>query len=356
MSLIDQRLAEDLKELKDAISSLGESVRTALSNSLKSLNTNDHALAYETILNDRPINRAAMDINRLSNAFVAKHLPSAGHLRFVSSVMRLSIELERVGDYASSISRSVTVLRSPMDEEVKSQLQEIGSGAVEVFHQAVQAFATDDGELAVMTRKKAKKVNKAFEPTLAKILEKGESRDIQTADLVETVVILRRLERVCDQTMNICEETVFATSGEELPSKKFNVLFLDDSSDGRLELALAEALHNYPDTGSFKYLSKGKYTGDSLAALMQKAGLDKKDVYSESKEWNPEGKSRTHIIVALTDTASEMIDEMPFHAVMLDWDLPGTSGKEGTEAAELRSVYSDISDRMQNLMNIVHGE
>ncbi len=356
MSIIDQRLAENLQELKDAVSALGESVQTALSSSLKALVDSDEALAYETILNDRPINRAAMDINRMCHAFVALHLPSAGHLRFVASVMRLSIELERVGDYASAISRSVTELREPMSDDLKDKLQFIGNGAVEVFRQAVQAFVNDDRELAILTRKKASKVNKAFEATNASILEKGNAGDLKAADLVETSMILRRLERVADQTMNICEETVFATSGEEVSAKKYNILFVDDTSDGRLEIALAEAINNYKKVNGYYYFSKGVYEGDALEGFMASSGLKKSNVFEKAKAWDIDSKVRINVVVALSETAAEMIDDMPFHSVLMDWQLPSISGNRKSEAAEFRSLYSDISDRMANLMYIVYGE
>ena len=70
---------------------------------MHALLTRDRELAAEVILGDLPINREVRAIDALCHAFVARHLPSAGHLRFVSSVLRLNVELERIGDYAVTI-------------------------------------------------------------------------------------------------------------------------------------------------------------------------------------------------------------------------------------------------------------
>ena len=56
----------------------------------RALLTLDRDLAYATVLGDKPINREIRELDRLCHAFVARHLPSAGHLRFVSSVLRLT--------------------------------------------------------------------------------------------------------------------------------------------------------------------------------------------------------------------------------------------------------------------------
>ena len=68
------------------------------------------AQAAQTILDDYVTNRQTRELDRLCHAFVARHLPSAGHLRYVSSVLRLGIALERIGDYATTVSRTAAQL------------------------------------------------------------------------------------------------------------------------------------------------------------------------------------------------------------------------------------------------------
>ena len=57
----------------------------------------DNELAYLTVLGDNPINRNSRKLDSLCHAFIARHLPSAGHLRLMSSIVRVNVALERIG-------------------------------------------------------------------------------------------------------------------------------------------------------------------------------------------------------------------------------------------------------------------
>ena len=83
-------------------------VETSVRNAMHALHTGNNKLASTTILADHRINRSMRRIDASCHKFIALHLPSAGHLRLLSSVIRANIELERIGDYAVTISREVS--------------------------------------------------------------------------------------------------------------------------------------------------------------------------------------------------------------------------------------------------------
>jgi len=95
--LYEERLQRDLNKIRTSVAEVSEKVEHALRQAIKALLTRDRQLANETILGDLPINRAIRHIDRLCHFFVARHLPSAGHLRFVSAVLRMNIAIERLG-------------------------------------------------------------------------------------------------------------------------------------------------------------------------------------------------------------------------------------------------------------------
>src|SRR6056300_1407039 len=103
MSHLEQRLEHDLNEIRDHIATMSTSVERALQGAFRALHEADDKLAFTTILSDLPINRMMRKIDRMCHAFIAVHLPSAGHLRFISSVICANIILERIGDYAVTI-------------------------------------------------------------------------------------------------------------------------------------------------------------------------------------------------------------------------------------------------------------
>ena len=81
MSHYEERLQEDLDRLHTTVQTLGDTVGTAMRNAVRALLENDVELANEVIIGDLAINRSSRDLDRSCHAFVARHLPSAGHLR-----------------------------------------------------------------------------------------------------------------------------------------------------------------------------------------------------------------------------------------------------------------------------------
>ena len=96
MSGYEQRLAEDKAEIRRRVVDVGARVEKAVSSAVDALLSHDRAGAYRLVLEDLPINREVRALNQRCHAFIARHIPSAGHLRFVSSVLQMNVALERI--------------------------------------------------------------------------------------------------------------------------------------------------------------------------------------------------------------------------------------------------------------------
>jgi phosphate transport system protein len=107
----EERLEKDLAWIRDLVAIVGQTVTKAVDDSVLAALNLDRDLAASTVIGDYTINRQTRELDRLCHVFVARHLPSAGHLRYISAVLRLGIALERIGDYATTISRTVAPLR-----------------------------------------------------------------------------------------------------------------------------------------------------------------------------------------------------------------------------------------------------
>ena len=91
MSHLEERLEHDLNEIREQIADMGASVAHALDSAFRALHDANDKLAFKTILSDLPVNRQMRKIDQLCHEFIAVHLPSAGHLRLISSVIRANI-------------------------------------------------------------------------------------------------------------------------------------------------------------------------------------------------------------------------------------------------------------------------
>ena len=142
MSHYEERLDNDLARLRGAIDDLAAAVLVALRNAMRAVLEGNDELAHQTVIGDHPINRNSREIDRLCNAFIARHLPGAGHLRLMSSIIRTNVALERLGDYAVTISRESLQLSEPPPARVAKQMQALSDKALKVLEdEAVDEFA-----------------------------------------------------------------------------------------------------------------------------------------------------------------------------------------------------------------------
>ena len=251
MSHYEERLEKDLENIRGRVRDIGESVTVAVRSACTALAERDRAAAARTIVDDMPINRASRALDRECHFFVARHLPSAGILRFISSVLRLSVALERIGDYAATVARETVQLEQPMPETFQRDLELMAEQSIGMLKQSLKAFIDGNAELARGTMGMAAQVDTSFDRVFADLLEEGDKRSRSLSDLFAFLVVFNRIERISDQAKNICEETVFAVTGETKEPKTYRILFVDERNDCWSRLAEGVARKAFPKSGIF---------------------------------------------------------------------------------------------------------
>lgn len=360
MSHYEERLEQDLNAIRTRIAAVGERIENALRDATRSILTQDPDLAAEIILGDLGINREIRAIDRDCHSFVAQHLPSAGHLRFVSSVLRLDVALERVGDYAVAIAREAVQISEPPPPTVARDIELIADQAQRMLSQSMKAFNERSADQARATKAMADQVESTFEKVFSDLIEEGQTGERSIRDLFALLVIINRLGRVSDQSKNICEETVFAETGETKEPKVYRVLFLDRRNDGVSQLAEAFARKAFPESG--RYDSAGWQAAAGLLPVcevfMGKTGLDAADLVPRGLDEIRRRLADYHVIVGLEPGSREAIGELPFHTVFLRWELepiPTEVDAERQEAA-LSESFKELNNRIRDLMVAMRGK
>ncbi len=359
--IYEERLEKDLDKMRHSIAAIVERIETALENAVRALLDRDLALAYRTILGDNRINRNIREIDRQAHFFVARHLPSAGHLRFISSVLRMTIGLERIGDYAVTICREAVQLSRPLDERLTGEAELMAKESREMLRRAVRSFNEKNVDLARESMAQADKVEHDFTDVFEVLVEKGSSNVHRTKDLMGTLVIFYMLERVSDQAKNICEETVFAVTGQTKKHKKMRILFLDEADDCRGQMAVAIARKAFPNSGSYTSLGREPAAGldPVFCRFMEKRGYSMDKVKPGRIDKNDGEWKNCHIIVSLEGPYEKYVAEVPFHTTALVWEVPEPPVKDSDENqafAQLEVMYKDIASKVRDLMETLRGE
>lgn len=349
----EARLEEDLEEIRTEVEKVGGWVDTNIRDAVISLTRFDRVRANETILRDRAVNKRIDDIDHLAHLFVIKHLPSAGHLRFVSGVMRVTVALERVGDYAVTVCRETLQLNGPPPTALIQDIEVLGQQVQNALKSAINAFVAGDLELAASGRGMSKQVELTYRKTVHDLQAAG-SGSAEVPDLFSLLIAIRVLKRASDQAENICEQTTFAVTGETGEEKRYRILFMDE--DNRLLSIMAEAFAReaFPDVG--RYLSAGASPAEAFdpdfVQFLASRGVDVEGSPMELHEALDKANRHYHIIVGIGVNPAKYIDDIPFRTVVLEWDADElheeVSGLQGRD--RFHGLYRAVSGRVDSLM------
>jgi phosphate transport system protein len=356
-----ERLEADLNQIRERVTDVGARVQKALADAVHAVLNRDEALAYRIVLGDLAINRAVQSIDRLCHAFVARHLPSAGHLRFISAVLRINIELERAGDYAVTISRESIQLSQPLSTMARRELERMSKDAFQMLRQSLRAFHEGNADLAKGTMSYASQVERTFGVVFDELLDEGRSGARPLQDLFATFAIFNRIERVGDKAKNVCEHTVFAATGEMKKSREYRILFIDAANDYYSQIAVAFARRAYPESG--RYESAGARPAQHLDAtfvkLMEEHGHEIQRETPRGFDWVDARWSDFDVIVSLDGPVHGYVEEIPFRTIALEWSVPprpeeSSSGEEAR--ARFEEIYREIAARVRDLMETLRGD
>ncbi|MDJ0656382.1 MAG: phosphate signaling complex protein PhoU [Xanthomonadales bacterium] len=349
MSHYEERLEQDLARLRSQLRSMGETVLTQIEDCGKALFVRDHSLANQIVIKDAITNRDMRKIDRLCYAFIARHIPSGGVLRLVASIIRVTIQLERVGDYLVTVARSVRRLEKPPAGIILRELQSLIDESRRMLDQALTAFDTDDDALAVATAQ----MHAHLENTLDDVYEElfSDMGQRSNREIMSFFVIFNMLKRIADQAKNISEQTVFSVTGEAKGTKRYRILFLDRDQSRLAPMAVAIAGRAHGDSGI--YLSAGQEVAEfssSTSTFLSDKGIEVAVEDRAALEQLGPNLGDADIVVSLQGEVSEYLEDIPFHTAAFDWEI-GESGSD----PDNETAYREISSRLADLMAIISG-
>jgi phosphate transport system protein len=346
----EERLQRDLNWIQELVGVVGQAITKAIDDAVTAVMNVDKELAAATVLGDFTINRQTRELDRLCHAFVARHLPSAGHLRYVSAVLRLTIALERIGDYAATIARTAAQLSTQPPPIVSRDVEMMSEHARRMLVEALRSFQQRDVQLANNTLAAAAQFTRYFDKVFADLVKEGETHSRPTHELFALMATFNRLERVIHQAKNICEETIFVATGKQKGEKTFQILFVDATNTGASMLAEHFTRKAFPQSG--RYRSAGWEPGEEVAPAWQRfaqtVGLDLTKAWPTALATLQPQFDDYHLIVGLGRDCRAHVGKVPFHTVMMTWDLD--------PAAEPEVVYRQLTPRIRELMEQLRGE
>ncbi len=356
MSHYEERLEKDLTRVRENVSDMAEKVDSGVKNAMHALLTGDHELATEVILADQVINRAMRRIDKLCHSFIAQHLPSAGHLRLLSSVIRVNIELERIGDYAVTIAREAVQLSGPPSGTTARELERVGNETLVMLRQAVEAFSELNADQARATMVLEESMENDLDFIYADLMANTDQASVN--NLVRAFAIFTQLKRVVDQAKNLCEETIFAVTGEMKAPKNYLILFVDEDNSSLSQMAVAIARKHYPGSGTYSSagLRPAPQLNPAVVGFLERHSVTLEGAEPRGLEMTPLELAQQHLIVSLQGPVQGYFEQVPFHTTPLQWDVTPPPADPAAFDAWLEEAYRDLATRIRDLMELLRGE
>ena len=349
MSRLDERLEEDLNQIRDRVWDMGDAVERALRNAKQALLFRDSRLAYDTVLGDNPINRESRACDRLCHRFIARHLPGAGPLREMAATIRVNVALERIGDYAVTICRESLQLNDNLPEKFVVQIDLIADESFEVLNQARTAFKEGNAESATTLMKMSEQIENKMDVIYDQLFAEDNGLSARTA--LTTFVVFSLLKRVADQAKNICDQTVYAVRGVAKIPKIYRILFVAQPGNDVSSLAMAIGQKYYPTAAVFRAASSdgNSAISESLGEFLDEKALPSENLEVESLQALAHDLSDFHVVVSLDGNLEDTVGRLPFHTSGLEWTPDAGSDDR---AGQYRSLHSQITD----LMDLLAGD
>jgi phosphate transport system protein len=360
MSHLEQRLQQDLTQISTTVASMAEKVETVLNNAVHALLTHNAQLAYATVLADHAINRKMRKIDHLCHRFIATHDLLAGRLRLISSIIRINIELERVGDYAVTICRESLSLSQPPTGLLGGELETIAADSIKMLHQAIKAFKAENADQAKTTMLMSQNLEYSLNTVYETLIDEQNQLDITRKDRFALFVVFNMLKRVADQAKNVCEEVVFAVTGESKPKKRYKILFLDQDNQCLAPLAVAIAQQHFPHSGVYHAACQqaARTHHPALAEFIAQHGIDQPLPPLQTLNLTAKQQADYYLIISLQGAVKQYIEKPAFHTVLQQWDLtaPSADLDESQNQQLLEEAYRALSLNIRDLMETLHGK
>jgi phosphate transport system protein len=205
----------DLDELKKKLLTMASHAETAVNEALRALIERDYELALRVKESDDVIDQLEVEIDDMAIHLLAQ-APLASDLRLVTVAMKISQNLERVGDEATKIAKRARDLSQEPPVRVVIDLPRMAKLALDMLKAALDAFVNRDpiAARALIPRdREVDSINKQVTNQLAQYMMENPDTIKRCLNLI---TVSRSLERIADHATNVAEEVVYLYEAQDI--------------------------------------------------------------------------------------------------------------------------------------------
>jgi phosphate transport system protein len=210
-----QVFADELAGLKEKLLTMASHAEAGVGKVIEAFGKRDYDLALRVQADDAVIDRFELEVDDQAVRLLAR-APEAGNLRLITVAMKISQNLERVGDETTTIARRVQELCQEAPLKLVVGIPRMASLAVEMLKRSLDSFVNQDPAAAralIPRDKEIDQLNKHIHRQLAEQMIKDPDT---VARCLNVMVISKSLERIADHAKNVAEEVVYLCEARDI--------------------------------------------------------------------------------------------------------------------------------------------
>jgi len=200
---------KELEALKENLLKMAATVEEALRNSVQSLVKRDSDLARKTFEVEDRINKVEIAIDEMCLKLLALRQPMAADLRFITSAMKITTDLERMGDQAVNIAERALSLNEDPQLKPYIDIPRMTEIVQSMVKDVLDAFVNRDPKLARSVCARDDLVDGLNDQVVRELLTYMLSDPMTITRAVHLMIVARCLERIADHATNIAEDVIF---------------------------------------------------------------------------------------------------------------------------------------------------
>jgi phosphate transport system protein len=207
---------ESLAALRNNVLMMAGLTERSLERAMKGLLNRDDNICATAIADDEEIDQLEKQIDKDGVDILLRFQPVASDLRRVVAAMKLSSNLERMADMATTIARRARKLNQHPPLAEVELIRPMYDHAMSMFKDSVDAFAREDVDLARGVVPRDQKLDDLNRMASHKLVDRMAQDPDQLRGYLNLIFVGRCLERVGDHATNIAEDAVYAAAAEDI--------------------------------------------------------------------------------------------------------------------------------------------
>lgn len=210
----------ELSGISTRVLEMGGMVESQVARAVYALTNFSGEIASEVLMTEARVNQTEVEIDRDLSHIIARRQPTARDLRLLIAISKTIANLERVGDEASRIARTVQrLLNSGVSSRLRLPVQDLAYEselAIAQLRKALDAFARLDVEKAVEVLKQDDLIDQEFEGLMRKLITFMMEDPRTISSSIDLVFVAKAIERVGDHSKNLAEQIIYIVKGTDV--------------------------------------------------------------------------------------------------------------------------------------------